>query len=62
VRSSAAYFASRPIARALRASPTLNQVGLRFVLGRLGVTDLQEESLHDEFLDAIAQPGDAFWL
>jgi len=23
-------FASRPIARALRASPTLNQVGLRF--------------------------------
>jgi len=31
-------------------------------LGRLGVTDLQEESLHDEFLDAIAQAGDAFWL
>src|SRR5215470_4955964 len=31
-------------------------------LRRLGVSDFQHESLHDEFLDDIAQPGVAFWL
>jgi len=36
-------------------------VAILFV-GSLGVTDLQEESLHDEFLYTIAQPGVTFWL
>ncbi len=31
-------------------------------LRRLGVSNFQHESLHDEFLDARAQPGVAFWL
>src|SRR5215471_14898744 len=31
-------------------------------LRRLGVSDFQQESLHDEFLDAILLPGVAFWL
>ena len=31
-------------------------------LGSLGVTDFEEESLYDEFLDTIAQPGVAFGL
>ena len=30
--------------------------------GSLGVSDFEEESLHDEFLDPIALPGVAFWL
>src|SRR5215472_9877076 len=31
-------------------------------LRRLGLSDFQHESLHDEFLDDIAQPGIASWL
>lgn len=31
-------------------------------LGSLGMTDLQEESLHHLFLDTMAQPGVDFWL
>lgn len=33
-----------------------------FLVRRLGVTDLQEESLHDEFFDTFALPGVAFGL
>jgi hypothetical protein len=30
--------------------------------GSFGVTDLQEERLHDIFLDTVALPGIGFWL
>jgi len=31
-------------------------------LGSLGALDLEQESLHDEFFNTIAQSGFAFWL
>jgi hypothetical protein len=31
-------------------------------MGSLGVTDFEEESLHDEFFGTAAQPGSACWL
>jgi hypothetical protein len=60
VQSSVAYFASRPFARALRASSTLNQVGLRTDSSGGWASHLQQEGLHDEFLNASGLPEYAF--
>jgi len=46
-------------ARVVDAEPS--GVAILF-LRSMAVTDLQEECLHDEFLDAIAQPGVALGL